>query len=274
MPPNDGGELGKHMTAAKDKPPKPDTIDVSYEPGVKVKFKAGKKSKVVQTYEESTNDETYALQYAPHHLIPGNESLKGSHIVPFMGDDNAIGEFAEGQSSHIKDGFSIDYDVNQADNGVWLPSPYALSMANTWPSEPGINVIKKRKTVKLAQSTEAFKAAYVAASIECCDRQFHMRHKEYSTEVQTVLNMIAEKMGLMCMGECPIAAASASAGDKIDPPMGLPARLKVLSENLRRLLTGPVWRDPIFTDSASKEYATDLKNMKKTKAEGRITGVM
>src|SRR6185503_4268509 len=148
----------------------------------------------VRIYKKTRAEVPYDLQYAPHHLIPGNESLKGNAVVCFLGDDPSIEEFKGGQSSVIKEGFSTGYDVNLAENGVWLPSPYALSMKNEWPSAPGINVIKKRKGIDLAETTESFKHAYVAESIEETGRQFHMRHKEYSTEVQNILGAIAERL--------------------------------------------------------------------------------
>ena len=146
IPPNDGGTLGKNLKAAKDNPPKADSVFVTYKMDQELKYKAGKKEKVVQVYKKAKGDveEEYDLQYAPHHLIPGNESLKGSAVVPFMGDDDSIEEYADGQPSRIKEGFAIGYDVNAAKNGVWLPSPYALSNRNEWPAIPGVKVIKKR----------------------------------------------------------------------------------------------------------------------------------
>lgn len=267
MPPNNGGKLGKNMKAAKDDPPDADTVSIYYEKGAVLKYKAGKKTKTVQSYSESEEREDYGLQYAPHHLIPGNESLKGSAVVEFLGDDATITEFAAGKSSVIKDGYSVEYDVNCAVNGVWLPSPYALSNSNAWPAEPGIEVIKKRRGLNLAKETEAFKAAYVAASIAASGgRQFHMRHNKYSDKVTEILEAIGTKLTLMAIGACPIAADSEDDG-KFDPPTGLPGRLDVLSGNLRRLLTGGVWRPPLYTDDLTRVYADDLKVVKK---KGRI----
>lgn len=273
IPPNDGGTLGKNMKAAKDNPPTADSVWVTYKMGEELKFKAGKKEKIVQVYKKAKGDveEEYDLQYAPHHLIPGNESLKGSPIVPFMGDDDVIEEYSEGQSTHIKEGFSVGYDVNSSDNGVWLPSPYALSNSNEWPAAPGIKVIKKRLGVRQAEETEDFKIAYVAAAIhESGNRQFHMRHNVYSQKVQEILKAVAERMKLMAKGECKIASKSKQDG-KFDPPMGLVSRMNLLSGNMRRFLIGNVWRDPLFTDSMTKEYADDLK---KSKAKGIVEKVI
>ena len=274
MPPNDGGTLGRNMTAIKNKTPKADTLDVTYAPGEELTYGSGKKKKTVQTYEETKRGKLYEypLQYAPHHLIPGNESLKGTNIVKFLGDQDTIAEFAKGKTSMIKEGFSTGYDVNSGKNGAWLPSPYALSMQNEWPSKPGIRVIKRRRSVELADETEDFKEAYVAASIEASGgRQFHMRHNKYSEKVQEILEVIAERMRLMAAGACPLASDSADDDDKLDPPYGVVGRLNVLSENLNRLVTGALWRPPLFTDDMTREYAEDLKQ---TKRKGRIKKVV
>jgi hypothetical protein len=262
MPPNDGGKLGRNLTDAKNKRPTVDTVEIKYKAGDLLFFKSGKKTKEVQAYKNSSTNVEYDLQYAPHHLIPGNESLKGNLVVAFLGDTDTISNFANGQTSHIKDGFSAGYDVNDADNGVWLPSPYALSMANRWPSEPGVKVIKRRRGVALGESTEKFKEAYVAASIEATGRQFHMRHKAYSSKVQTLLTSIGERLCMMVTGTCPIAESSDDGSNKFDPPPGLVARLNVMSSNLDRLLTGSRWQPPMFADDMTRQYSLDLKKVK------------
>ncbi len=266
MPNNLGTKLGKNLG---DRPE--GEVWVEYEQGSVLRFEQGQKNKTVQTYKES--DEYiyyYDLQYAPHHLIPGNESLKDSEVVPFLGDEDVIKNF--GKTSYIKKGCSVGYDVNHEDNGVWLPSPYALSMKNKWPSSQGIKVIKKRKGVDVAEEAERFIRAYVAAGIEASDnKQFHMRHADYSAEVKKALNAIGDRLLLMVDSSCPIAKDSQEDG-KVDPPMGLKARLNVLSNNLERLLTGSLWRAPIFTDELTKQYADE--RLEKTKKRGRMTKVL
>ncbi|BFU91457.1 MAG: hypothetical protein NTAFB01_26440 [Nitrospira sp.] len=274
MAPNDGGTLGKNMTAGKEKPPRADTVTINYAPGEELEYTQGKKRelKTIQTYEKMKKSKKYEydLQYAPHHLIPGNESLKGSPIVPFMGDDDSIAEYAKGQGSLIKEGFSILYDVNNADNGVWLPSPYALSMKNEWPAKPGIKVIKRRLGEDVADETEDFKTAYVSESIRVSGRQFHMRHKGYSDKVREILKTIAQRLKLMATDECPIAMTSEDDG-KFNPPMGLVGRLNVLSANLKGLLVGGLWRPPLYTDAMTEEYAADLKDVER---KGKIRKVV
>ena len=264
VPPNDGGTLGKRMTQAGN--PRPEiVVKIPYQRGSVVRFRSGMKARRFSVYEKRLEDyvEEYDLQYAPHHLIPGNESLKRSEVVPFMGDADSISEYAGGQSSKIKEGGFIGYDVNSAPNGEWLPSPYALSMRNDWPAERDVEVLKKRMGLEFREITEEFKAAYVAAAIEGSGRQFHMRHMKYSDKVRAILKAVAERLALMSEnGICPVAKASKSQDGKFDPPYGLVARLNVLSGNLRRLLTGSIWRPPLYADSRTKEYAQDLAKAK------------
>lgn len=286
MPPNAGAKLKRSLEKAEQ--PHPDdeskcTVDIEYLPGAKKYFTAGRKRKVVQLYEQAEDDDKvkpYKLQYAPHHLIPGNESLKNSEVAPWLGEHKYIKKFAE--SSHIKkDKGSVGYNVNCHENGVWLPSPYALSNKNGWPSEEGMDVLKKRGGVDLA-TTEEFKKAYVARSIEVSGgHQFHMRHVGYSDFVRKVLDEIGSRLYFMTQGLCPEAPEEAKGKEKFDPPFGLPARLHVLSANLKRHLLGDqpgkpesVWHDPLFTDEMTKEYALDKKNLKYTKAKLKVDKVL
>ena len=268
MPENLGSKLGENLG----NPPRGE-VTIEYKQGTTLRFKQGRKMKSLQTYSKEDDPiYCYDLQYAPHHLIPGNESLKNSGVVPFLGDTNAIKHF--GSDSYIKDGMTVGYDVNDAKNGVWLPSPYALSMSNQWPSDAGLKVLKKRKDKDLQQTandTEALRMAYVVAAIETSGKQFHMRHKDYSDKVKEALNAIGERLETMADATCPIASSSEEDG-KIDPPMGLPSRLNALSGNLRRLLIGGVWRAPIFTDKLTKQYAEE--RLARSKAKGNVKKVL
>jgi hypothetical protein len=271
MPDNNGGKLGRNLKGKGGTPP-PDygEVKIFYKPGTQVFYQEGVKQKKVQTYENSPIEVVYRLQYAPHHLIPGNESLKDSAIVKFLGADPVIKNFNEtGIASRIKDNQSAGYDVNDHANGVWLPSPYALSMKNAWPGAGGVDVLKKRQgfDAQLIQTTEDFHQAYVAASITVtgAPRQFHMRHEDYSEKVQEILGAIATRMTAMASTECPIAKSNKTSDDKVDAPKGLRSRLNVLSANLKGFLCGPLWRAPLFTDKSNERYLEDLKKLQKLK---------
>jgi len=129
-----------------------------------------------------------------------------------------------------------------------LPSPYALSMKNERPSEAGKKILLKLKGKEYRNIAIDFQRAYVAAAIEVSgNRQFHMRHKNYSIQVFKVLDKIAAKMKKMEDGACKIAKDSKKNG-KLDAPLGLVARLNALSIQLKVLLIGPVWHKKFYGD--------------------------
>src|SRR5437016_11980808 len=167
MPDNSGKKLGTNLSNEGKAAPR-GTVSVYYKQTEVLKYPAGRKKKKIQVYEESVEEEEYELQYAPHHLVPGNESLKGSSVVQFLGDDDVIANFKlKGEpASVIKTGMSVGYDVNNDKNGEWLPSPYALSMSNEWPAADGIKALRKREGEEVALDAEAFKFAYAVAAIE------------------------------------------------------------------------------------------------------------
>lgn len=270
IPANMGKKLGSNLNKAGEKPPSADEVSIAYRAGETVAFKQAGKNKRVQTYEKvEVETYDYPLQYAPHHLIPGNESLKGSKVLAYMGAESVIGAYDPPSASKIKDGLSIGYDVNAAANGVWLPSPYALSMRNKWPSQDGLKVVLQRMKQVVVDESESFKRAYAAAGIEAAGhRQFHMRHEDYSAKVQEILDAMANKLRLLS-AKCPVAAEGKEDG-KFDPPAGLKVRLDALSGRMKTMLTGAVWRPPFFTDDLSEEYAASLKKVRRSARNLRV----
>lgn len=271
MPKNLGTALGKNLDKDKKKSEvkKKNTVSIFYTQGSVVTWQSGRKRKRAQSYVENTQEVEYELQYAPHHLIPGNESLKGSKIVNYLGDDDVIKNYKKrGNKSEIKKGQSVGYDVNQAENGVWLPSPYALSNTNQWPSIKGIQVILKRLGEIYHDQTEEFKHAYVAAAIEVSGgRQFHMRHTDYSNEVRDILDAMGTRIKLMSQHECPVAKKNVEK-EKYDAPVGLTAHLNLLSANLERFLIGNQWHKPLYADNhMMEEYIKSLEKVDGLKAK-------
>jgi hypothetical protein len=121
-------------------------------------------------------------------------------------------------------------------------------MKNEWPSEAGKKILLKLKGKEYRNIAIDFQRAYVAAAIEVSgNRQFHMRHKNYSIQVFKVLDKIAAKMKKMEDGACKIAKDSKD-DDKLDAPLGLVARLNVFSAQLKVLLIGPVWHEEYYGD--------------------------
>lgn len=263
MPENNGGKLGRNLEAdGKVKPEHKVTLNYAF--GEVLKYGPGEK-KSVQTYI-NTKTGTFDLQYAPHHLIPGNESLAESDLGVYLGDDTVITHFNKaGKASRIIDTQSVGYDINAAENGVWLPSPYALSMSNKWTSEDGKTYLLKMKREGDVEIAVSFQQAYVAEAIHISGgRQFHMRHKGYSNEVKDILNCIAAKLEKMENFACPIASDEKKKKDgKIEAPKGLVGRLNILSRQLERLLVGPSWHSPFYADNKlMEEYVKTLKDVK------------
>ena len=206
-------------------------------------------TKIQVIYPDSTSPVEEELQWAPHHLIPGNQSLKKSGVVPYLGCDKVIEKF--GSASKIEDEKTVGYSVNDASNGVWLPSPYALSMKGEWPTDP------------------AKKNAYVMAAIDSTggNCQFHFNHKPYGDAVRPILDELGAKLQLITeSGACKEADANKS--NKFKPPMGLKSRLNHISEQLRRITSGTkdgsptIWQPPFKDDTLVPEYVR-LKGLKK-----------
>jgi len=266
MPKNDGGKLGKSLE--KDNQKKPESkITLHFAPDEMLTWKKGDKDLKVRTYTDKETEQ-YDVKYAPHHLIPGNESLAKSKLVPYLGDKTVIKNFnKKGIESKVKDKETVGYDVNCAENGVWLPSPYALSMENEWPSDDGKKRILKMKGKEYVNVAVSFQKAYVAAAIEeSGSRQFHMRHADYSKQVHKVLDKIAAKMKKMEDGACKIASDSKKDG-KIEAPLGLSARLNALSAQLKVLLIGPVWHKKYYgDDKLLTDYFSLVEEIKGLKA--------
>ena len=277
MPKNLGGQLKKKMIAAGDKDTDagPDKIKVSFrvlDKKLRYSYKDDGKTKTrFQVRFEDSNPKEYKLKYAPHHLIPGNESLKGNPLVAFLGADSVITHFSDGVSSLIKPKKSVGYNVNRAENGVWLPSPYAISMnSNIWGNETGLLALEEKDGPGAVALVHQFRAAYVAESIRRSNgRQFHMRHVDYSELVGGILEAIAEKLCVMVEGACPLAKPKKK-GDKINPPMGLVGRLDALSGEMKTLLVGGIWRPPAFTDDLTMTYAETLKEAAATPEVGKV----
>ena len=274
IPANLGKKLGDNLDKAGATAPARKLISIAYRAGAVIGFKHAGKNKRVQHYEHVELElHDYPLQYAPHHLIPGNEALKGSEVLAYMGDASVIKAYQPPRASEIKKGKSIGYDVNAADNGVWLPSPYALSMSNQWPSQEGIQALMKRMGQVAVDESESFKAAYVAASIEASGhRQFHMRHEGYSREVKKILNAMADKIDLLS-SKC-LVAQGGQADELFDPPAGLKGKINTLASRMRGLLAGAgtqaVWRPPFFTDDLTEQYAQGLKKVKRSARKLRV----
>ncbi|HEX2956692.1 MAG TPA: AHH domain-containing protein, partial [Chitinispirillaceae bacterium] len=119
---------------------------------------------------------------AAHHLLPGNASVKNAtalHKYMLWQGKNELGLSGP-----------IGYDINNEQNGVWLPGNYAV---REWTgpkddrrkTEWGKNWSKFGDNFRLAYAKNAMKAAE--------DLQLHDAHSVYNDKVRSTLEDIAEK---------------------------------------------------------------------------------
>ena len=152
----------------------------------------------------------------PHHLIPGNESLK---------EAERLLKWVYASEDHIEK--DINYDVNNALNGIWLPSNNAMRGNDDW----------KCDTVKLTY-------ANAAQPGRGC---FHDRHLDYSEFVEKLLNKVADKMGQK-NSVCQYNSEKGS--NKFKPPYALVHRLNGVSQRLKGYLLSfnpDNFQSPLYT---------------------------
>lgn len=186
-----------------------------------------------------SGNKNHMAQYTAHHLIPGNESWPTSDLYKWI----------DKRKGHVKG--DIGYDVNDATNGVDLPSNAA---AGTWTSR-----------------TADFQKRYAFACMEACRkrRQFHDRHPAYSDFVVAVLDKIAAKLDAKPASKKGCGHKNCAAGKRkpYAPPYRVLPRLVTLAARLRNYLWGAprTWRKPLMTS----RFALMYKNQNLTQDEAR-----
>jgi hypothetical protein len=237
LPENDGGKLGRNLGS------KPEGLQISVPYTGKMHQVSGREKPIAQ-YEKDESADPYDVVFSAHHIIPGNESLKGHPVLRWVGDAGSLGEYGKGVTSELADGEYIGYDINAAVNGVWLPGPYALSTIGKWTDK------------RLASSTTAdFKLAYAFAAMDRFGRQFHYRHTDYSDFVIECMKKIDERLESFAP-ECPVLKDESGEPQKpYRAPPGLVTKLDRVSCRLKPLLDGTRWSPHIYTDGdAGPEY--------------------
>lgn len=200
---NDAGKLSRNLDAdSKHLTP----IDISFEVGEK--------------------EHDHVAQFSAHHLIPGNESWPKSDLYKWI----------DKRPGHISG--DIGYDVNNAENGVDLPSH---TTEKSWSAK-----------------TPAFQKAFAFACMEADSgkRQFHDRHPAYSKFVIKALNKVAAKLEVKESPGCGKKNCSAGNEKPFAPPYSLNIRLDGISGRLRKYLRGDEtkWRKPLMTSRFALMY--------------------
>lgn len=219
------------------------------------------------------------VRCAAHHLIPAQESLKDSRLVPFMVHRDTPEDVKGGSVKGVlwRD---VGYNVNGSENGVFLPGSYAVGGGRgglrVWSTadEPD------HEQEDLPENADNCEAAFLTGNPDAIDEhtpkwqyvkqamrltpgQFHDRHADYSREVQLKLDGIAKTLAKQYKDrersvECPCEECRKSRDKWKDagypPPAALVARLNTVSSRFALYLNGSAWAMNLYTSKWCKAY--------------------
>lgn len=240
----------------------------------------------------------FPVTCAAHHCIPAQESLKHSKLLAYMVDKNTPEDLKDGKSTiTFGDGrvwADVGYDVNGAENGVYLPGNYAVGGGRggmkVWEGaddneddddeEPDVDVddmmtdepiddgepqsnVLTGELYDVAGSTRKWR--YVRQAMKLAPGQFHDRHEDYSAFVLQVLEKIFanyKKLEERHIGEKKCKECKKKA-DKfkslgIPTPFGLAPRLNGVSAWMRGHLSGKQWPPNLYTSKWVQNYLAVL----------------
>jgi hypothetical protein len=194
----------------------------------------------------------------PHHLVSGNEALKGHAIESWLSKD------AAGSEVDADSGF----DVNAARNGIWLPSITDANRICKWDTEKGRNGKIKRVPAESEKGKRMWskldddeKDLIAFAIMEKEELQFHKgNHRNrgeaidecYIEEVQRLLSEIkayTDKAAQLC------DKAKPDKDDKLPPPLGINGMIYgIASAHMRWHVSGPPESWFVFISKLSRNY--------------------
>lgn len=201
---------------------------------------------VVYTHPETGNEEISELRSNPHHLIPGNASLKGKkYEAPLL-------ECIETAKGTITG--DIGYDINKRENGIWLPT----ILENFYGGYKGVDPVAGVSWGKLTTRYPNEQFSMAEAAMFEASRQFHDAHEDYSEHVKERLQKLMDKV-IVRKISCPEAGPEAK--PNVPPPFGLVKWMDALSRRMGGFLTGSPkrWRHPMWTSRHAKEFADKLQ---------------
>jgi hypothetical protein len=156
---------------------------------------------------------------AAHHLLPGNASVKKATTLHKYMLWNKVNTLSLSGP--------IGYDINCAENGVWLPGNYAVRKTTDF---------KKN----FSQFGDPFQSAYARAAMENSgDLQLHDAHPAYNGNVLNTLLNVAKKLDaeFKDRSKCPVCKKKLENANR--PPYGLVGRLNELSAEHKKALLFP-----------------------------------
>jgi hypothetical protein len=258
-----GGTLGNKLEAGES--------TVLYAPMRKAQSKVPNPDQKVSDTPIDIGEWLYPVSCAAHHLIPAQASLKkAAKLLKYM---------KKGGKKPTNTWSDIGYDVNGAENGVWLPGNYAVGGNGTgdWVGAPSamdgdneLASVRKRAARRSSGSSKLDgvrheidpknrKWLYVDQATKLFNAQFHDAHVDYNKFVLKVLNKIAE--GLAAARVVSIDNLGCDKCKKrrkkledygVPPPFSLNNRLNGVSARLRGYLKGKRGHKLIYTSRWGK----------------------
>lgn len=233
----------------------------------------------------------YAVTYAAHHLIPAQASLREAPgLLKYMISKHVAQPLKKKGSRKGRLWSDIGYDVNGAQNGVWLPGSYGVSGSDGfWTSSPSAKddddeaaAAERRRAASSARRSPGASALhgvrheidpknkkwqYVDQATRLCTSQFHDSHKPYSDLVLKALTKLgvayrnAERRFIKESACDKCKNRMQGREDKgLPPPFGLARRLNGVSKRLKGYLTGCRGHESVYTSRWGKTISeTTLK---------------
>lgn len=271
-----GSTLGENMEAGKS--------SLQY-PG------AGRAEKIPypkkKAYPIEIGDWLYPVTCAAHHLIPAQASLREAKgLLSYMISKHVAQPLKKKGSRKGKLWSDIGYDVNGAQNGVWLPGNYAVTgSGGFW--EPADSADDDDDEAVAAERRHAATAAkrqpgsamlvgalhdvddpnnkkyqYVNQATRLFNAQFHDSHGLYSDFVLKALMKIgvayksAERRFIVetACKKCE-KRMKGRENDGLPPPFGLARRLNGVSGRLKAYLVGRQGDENVYTSRWGKAIA-------------------
>lgn len=203
---------------------------------------------------------------AAHHLIPSGDALAKTGLLEWLIKKGTTAEAGTKTGSlksvNGKVDNNVGYDVNGAENGVWLPGPYAMRgiwTTFTAETEPEDDPGGAGGGGEGPTETHPAQFEYAVVAMRKAKAQFHDAHRPYSKFVLDALNLLAARMR-----EITETAECEKCRDKIKnsgppAPYSLILRLNGVSKRLRgHLEGGPTgWTQHLWTSKWALEYMTN-----------------
>ncbi len=196
----------------------------------------------------------------PHHLMPGNEALKGHDVEQWLA--------TRASGSQVK--ADTGFDINAAFNGAWLPSipTHLVGVKGGW---SWTDETCKQMAIDLMTTVglQFHKGGHTNKGGLTADTSFP--EACYIRMVERRLNQTLEHVEEWADKFCPIAKKAGDEGEKRPPPFYLNDLLyRFISAWMMKEVSGAPETWKVFISRVA--YAADLEAMSKLSTEAEPTG--